>query len=94
MRAVSRWLSRMLRRRHDRRGGGVDDRAHLQRQKPCAVSGCGGTMQLRDARREAEAPHTLEWPWLATWVCDRDRAHDEVVAEPEYRNLGRSRTAL
>ena len=41
---------------------------------------CGGTMRFRPRPQEAAAPHTLEWPWWATWVCDKDPAHIEVLA--------------
>ena len=37
--------------------------------KPCTFGGCGGTMHFKPRLREADAPHTLEWPWHATWVC-------------------------
>lgn len=37
--------------------------------RPCTVAGCKGTMYFHDRRESADAPHTLEWPWYATWVC-------------------------
>jgi hypothetical protein len=32
----------------------------------------------------ADAPHTLEWPWHATWVCAHDCLDFELVSEGGY----------
>jgi hypothetical protein len=59
--------------------------------KSCTVSGCGGTMACHHRQKEASAPHTLEWPWRATWVCQVNPAHIEVVTPAEEKALsGRS----
>ena len=47
--------------------------------KPCTVPGCGGTMRFKPPLNEAGAPHTLEWPWRATWVCSGNPAHFEIA---------------
>ena len=47
--------------------------------KPCTVGGCGGAMRFHPRQQVAPAPHTLEWPWQATWVCDNNSAHFEVA---------------
>ena len=51
--------------------------------KPCTVAGCGGTMEYRSARSLADAPHTLEWDWRPTFVCDKDKTHAEVLSPDE-----------
>ena len=55
--------------------------------KPCVVTGCDGTMYLHDRMTDAEAPHTLAFPWHATWVCAQDASHFEVIPETEYRQI-------
>ena len=60
--------------------------------KPCTVLGCGGTMRFKPALNEVGAPHTLEWPWRATWVCEANPAHIEIATPAEEKALsGRSR---
>jgi hypothetical protein len=73
------WLARVLRRHNDQGRAAGGESNQLRCEKPCPVAGCGGTMQFREAMRAAPVPHTLEWPWLASWVCDRDEAHYELV---------------
>ena len=51
--------------------------------RDCNVPGCGGKMRFNSRRQEAAGFHTLEWPWRATWVCDRDAAHFEVATAAE-----------
>jgi hypothetical protein len=53
--------------------------------RPCPVAGCKGTMYFHDRREPADAPHTLEWPWYATWVCAENPAHFQLVTDAEYR---------
>lgn len=55
--------------------------------KPCPVVGCGGTMYFHHPLTVADAPHTLEWPWHATWVCAQDGGHFEVVSEAGYSEV-------
>ena len=55
--------------------------------KPCTVFGCGGTMSFHPRQKEAPAPHTLEWEWRATWVCEKDPAHVEVLTWDEEKAL-------
>jgi hypothetical protein len=57
--------------------------------KDCTVPGCGGTMRFNSRRQEAAGLHTLEWPWRATWVCDRNAAHFEVATAAEESALAR-----
>jgi len=59
-----------------------DGRA-VQPSKDCTVPGCAGTMRFTPRRREAPGLHTLEWPWLASWQCDRDATHREVGTADE-----------
>jgi hypothetical protein len=42
-------------------------------------------MWLHHAQREAGAPHTLEWKWRPSFVCDTDRTHFEVLNENQER---------
>ena len=72
---------------NDQRLGAGGESNQLRTEKPCPVAGCGGTMHFREARRQALVPHTLEWPWLASWVCDRNEAHYELVPQREYRKM-------
>ena len=55
--------------------------------KPCIVADCTGTMQFHDRREVAHGPHTLEWPWHATWVCTHDSTHVHVISHAEYREI-------
>ena len=57
--------------------------------KPCTVAGCEGMMRFHPRQPEASAPHTLEWPWRATWVCDKDTAHFEVATDDEDAAVSR-----
>ena len=60
--------------------------------KACTVAGCNGTMFFHDRMTTAGAPHTLELPWHATWVCAQDERHFEVILEAEYRQIAPSRS--
>jgi hypothetical protein len=42
-------------------------------------------MYFHDRREPADAPHTLEWPWYASWVCVENPAHFQLVTDAEYR---------
>ena len=55
--------------------------------KACAFPGCDGTMRFNAAREEASAPHTLEWPWYATWVCGKNPAHIQIASAAEESRL-------
>jgi len=60
--------------------------------KTCTVAGCVGLMRFHPRQTEASAPHTLEWPWRATWVCQANPAHIEIATPAEEKALsGRSR---
>jgi len=48
--------------------------------KPCVVPGCAGTMHFHERLEVAKAPHTLEWPWYASWQCTKDSAHIELIS--------------
>ena len=61
--------------------------------KPCTATGCSDTMELHDAMPASPAPHTLELPWFATWVCAQDSSHFEVVTHQEYREIRRRTTS-
>ena len=66
------------------------NRDNLQATAPsknCTVSSCGGMMTFHPRRREAAGEHTLEWPWRATWVCQANPAHIEVVTPGEEKAL-------
>ena len=53
----------------------------------CTTIGCGGTMRFHPALPMANAPHTLEWQWHATWACDKDPAHFEVLSDPDATEI-------
>jgi hypothetical protein len=55
----------------------------------CVVAGCNGIMSLHEPLEVADAPHTLEWPWHATWVCEQNSAHIQVIANSEYAEIRR-----
>ena len=55
--------------------------------KDCTVSGCGGMMRFHPREKEAAGLHTLEWPWRATWVCQSNPAHIEVVTPAQEKAL-------
>ena len=55
--------------------------------KPCVVPGCDGTMHFQKALERADAPHTLEWPWQASWRCDEDPTHVVLVNPDEQREI-------
>ena len=70
------------------------DKDDLQGREPvkiCTVSGCDGTMRFHPQQKEAAGAHTLEWPWRATWVCQANPAHIEVVTPGEEKALGSRR---
>jgi hypothetical protein len=67
----------------------VDNADRVVLRRLCIVDGCSGTMLLHEPLREAEAPHTLEWPWHATWVCEQNSAHIEVITLRDYAELRR-----
>jgi hypothetical protein len=54
-------------------------------KKCCTVAGCHGLMHFHNRRLEEGG----EWPWYATWVCERDFSHFEVIPEAEYRQIVR-----
>jgi len=60
-------------------------------KKSCSVDGCSGIMQFHDANVEAAGPHTLEWPWYATWVCSAQPSHIEIVTNEDYAKIQRLR---
>lgn len=66
---------------------GQRDRVVLRRL--CVVAGCNGIMSLREPLKEADAPHTLEWPWHATSVCEENSAHTQVITNSEYAEIRR-----
>ena len=84
------WSSRFLRKD----GAETTERVYEHPAKPCTVAGCDGTMYFHDRMTEAAAPHTLEFPWYATWVCAQDAGHFEVIPEAEYREILRSHPNL
>src|SRR5215471_9827161 len=55
----------------------------VQVRKLCIVPGCSGTMTFHERSDEAHGPHTLEWPWYASWVCERDSTHFQVIGPAE-----------
>ena len=57
--------------------------------KPCTFDGCGATMHFKPRLKEAGAPHTLEWPWQATWLCRENAAHFEVAPAADEREAAR-----
>jgi hypothetical protein len=62
--------------------------------KPCVAPGCSGTMYFQERLAVAQAPHTLEWPWHATWVCAENSAHFQIISESERREIRRSRIEM
>jgi hypothetical protein len=46
-------------------------------------------MYFHAALVAAPAPHTLEWPWRATWVCAENSAHWQIAEDSELRQLRR-----
>jgi hypothetical protein len=42
-------------------------------------------MRFMPALNEAGAPHTLEWPWRATWVCRKNPAHFEIATAADEK---------
>jgi hypothetical protein len=47
--------------------------------KPCVVTGCDGMMYFHPRLEVASAPHTLEWPWRASWRCSQDPTHVQLI---------------
>ena len=52
--------------------------------KPCTISGCGGTMEYHPARLACGGE---EFPWLSSFVCDKDRTHAELLSLEEARAI-------
>ena len=52
-------------------------------------------LHLSRLRRNREVPPSpevrLEWPWRATWVCQADASHIEVVTPGEEKAVGSRR---
>jgi hypothetical protein len=46
-------------------------------------------MRFNPQRQEAAGLHTLEWPWRASWVCDRKAARFEVATAADESALTR-----
>ena len=67
----------------------MDNRDKIALRRLCVVAGCNGTMLLHEPPNEANAPHTLEWPWYATWVCEQNSAHIQVITATQYAELRR-----
>jgi hypothetical protein len=65
----------------------VDRRDQVVPSKPCVVSGCTGTMHFNERLTVADAPHTLEWPWHASWRCTEDSAHFQLLSRAEEREI-------
>jgi hypothetical protein len=61
----------------------VDEREKPVASKPCFVPACSGTMYFHERRDVADAPHTLEWPWYASWRCSQDSTHVQLVTHSE-----------
>jgi hypothetical protein len=77
--ATSDWTRRFL-RINDAEELTNDTVSNRVVSKPCVVAGCSGTMYFHEARKAAEAAHTLEWPWLAYWHCSLDTTHVQLIA--------------
>jgi hypothetical protein len=60
--------------------------------RPCTVAGCNGTMYFHDRREAADAPHTLEWPWYATWVCAENPTHVQLLTDAEVSSAKETAT--
>jgi hypothetical protein len=69
----------------------VDRRNQAVPSKPCEVPGCTGTMHFHERLEIADAPHTLERPWHASWRCARDSAHFQLLSRAEEREIIRGR---
>ena len=70
-------------------GSPVDHRDKTVLRRPCVVVGCNGIMSLHEPLEVADAPHTLEWRWHATWVCEQNSAHIQVITDSEYSEIRR-----
>jgi hypothetical protein len=66
-----------------------DQRDRIVLRQVCVVAGCNGIMSLHEPLIKADAPHTLEWPWYATWVCEQNSAHIQVITNSEYAEIRR-----
>lgn len=64
-----------------------DENKKIVASKPCVVPGCSGTMLFHERQEAADAPHTLEWPWYASWRCAKDPTHYQLIRGPEEREL-------
>jgi hypothetical protein len=65
----------------------VEPRSKFTVSKPCNAAGCGGKMFFHERMEVADAPHTLEWPWYASWRCDQDSRHVELISHEEERDI-------
>jgi hypothetical protein len=65
----------------------VDRRNQVVVSKPCLVPGCTGTMHFYERLTVADALHTLEWPWYASWRCAQDSAHFQLLSRAEEREI-------
>jgi len=82
------WVIDRFRSPRSRLRGTRRERAETIGEPParnCAVPGCGGRMTFHPRQLEAAGPHTLEWPWHATWVCETSPAHIEFATPAEER---------
>jgi len=71
----------------------VAHRNKVTPSKPCVVPGCAGTMVFHkrlDVDDVPDAPHTLEWPWRASWQCTEDSTHVQLLSSGEEREIVRS----
>ena len=54
-------------------------------RRVCVVDDCHGFMVLRHPRLDCDlTPAHWEWPWYATWVCEQNSAHVQVIPDSEY----------
>jgi hypothetical protein len=58
-------------------------------KKACSFDDCTGIMHFHDRTETASEPHTLEWPWYATWMCSKESAHIEIVTDHDYHEIRR-----
>ena len=67
----------------------------LVASKPCVVDGCNGTMFFHERLNAPDAPHTLEFPWYASWRCGKDSTHWQLISRDEEDELrGKSRSDI
>jgi hypothetical protein len=72
----------------------TDSDSQHPRSKPCVVDGCGGTMHFHERQPVVDAPHTLEWPWRASWRCAKDAAHTQLATMAEERAIASARMQI